>query len=60
MLKDALRAALAAITIVLFGYALGLTLISWAAGCGEHWTDSRGAVHVEKCTSIYIDARGSK
>jgi hypothetical protein len=53
MLRDALRAAFAVLTVVLFGYYLGLALFSWASGCGEHWTDSRGTVHVERCTSIY-------
>jgi hypothetical protein len=60
MLRDALRAALAVLTVVLFGYLLGLVLISWGSGCGEHWTDANGTVHVERCTSIYIDARGTK
>jgi hypothetical protein len=61
MLRDALRAAFAVLTVVLFGYYLGLALFSWASGCGEHWTDSRGVVHVERCTSIYADVtRGKK
>jgi hypothetical protein len=57
MLRDALRTACAVLTIVLFGYLLGLVLISWASGCGEHWTDSKGVVHVEQCRSIYVDLR---
>jgi len=53
MLRDALRMALAVLTVFLFGAWLGLALFSWASGCGEHWTDSRGVVHVEQCRSIY-------
>ena len=53
MMRDALRAALGVLTVVLFGYVMGLVLVSWLSGCGEHWTDSRGVVHVEQCRSIY-------
>jgi uncharacterized membrane protein len=53
MLRDALRMAFAVLTVVLLGAWLGLALFSWASGCGEHWTDSNGTVHVERCTSIY-------
>ncbi len=53
MIRDALRMALAVVTTVLFGIWLGLSLASWMSGCGEHWTDSRGVVHIERCTSIY-------
>jgi hypothetical protein len=60
MIRDALRTACAVLTVVLFGYLLGLVLISWGSGCGEHWTDANGTVHIERCTSIYIDARGTK
>lgn len=60
MIRDALRMAVAVLTVVLLGAWLGLALFSWASGCGEHWTDSNGTVHVERCTSIYIDARGTK
>jgi len=53
MIKDALRTAVAVITVLLFGIWLGTGLVSWLSGCGEHWTDSRGVVHVEQCRSIY-------
>jgi hypothetical protein len=53
MLRDALRAACAVLAVILFGVWLGLALTGWLSGCGEHWTDSRGVVHVEQCRSIY-------
>jgi hypothetical protein len=53
MMRDALRMALAILTVVLFGYVMALVLFSWASGCGEHWTDSNGVVHVEHCRSIW-------
>jgi hypothetical protein len=52
-MRDALRVALAIVTVVLFGYVMALVLLSWTSGCGEHWTDSRGVVHVEHCRSIW-------
>ena len=57
MIRDALRAAFAVLTVVLLGAWLGLALFSWVSGCGEHWTDSNGTVHVEQCRSIYFDLR---
>jgi hypothetical protein len=53
MLRDALRAAFAVLTVLLFGIWLGMGLTSWLSGCGEHWRDSQGNVHVEQCRSIY-------
>ena len=53
MLRDALRTAVGILTAVLFGVWLGLGLTSWLEGCGEHWTDSKGTVHVVQCRSIY-------
>lgn len=41
--------------VVLACAALGaLLLIEWAAGCGETYTDSMGAVHQHECVFLNL------
>ena len=47
-----------AIIQTLCGLALGAFflyfMLEWASGCGETYTDSKGNVHINECTSATI------
>jgi hypothetical protein len=37
------------ICMILIGLFFGAVLFGWAAGCGEHYIDSKGQTHYTEC-----------
>lgn len=42
------------IIVSLVAILLGLVLLGWLEGCGEHYVDSDGNVHPYECSSIFV------
>lgn len=42
--------------VVAFGFVILVlfTLVEWAAGCGETYTDSKGRTHLNECIFINL------
>lgn len=45
---------LTALAVLTFAGVIAALLVEWLAGCGEHYVDSKGIVHVNDCVFIPV------
>ena len=56
-MRPNIKEAVAACVLVLVtGLLIAVVLIEWAAGCGEHYIDARGTVHINQCVFITLQS----
>ena len=48
-ISERTETVLTLICMILMGLFFGAVLFGWAAGCGEHYIDSKGQTHYTEC-----------
>lgn len=55
-MRETMAEKVAALAVfALLGVLMAGVLIEWAAGCGEHYVDSKGVTHQNECVFIRRD-----